>query len=177
MTKCGSAHDSSTTAIIPVSEFWFPRIGGWTEFGGRDALLAVPEYVSCAHNVSLFKQFPRGRGLGAEAAEFSTDYPGMPMPWWDFYDEAHDTGLYLGYHDKTCRYGTFHTYLVPNTSGDTDAWLTKEQAAGAPVGLVFSHVRYPFIKSGEAFDTGEFILRVHRGDWHRRFALLPQMVS
>jgi hypothetical protein len=151
----------------PVSEFWFPRIGGWTEFGGRDALLAVPGYVSCAHNVSLFKQFPRGRGLGAEAAEFSTDYPGMPMPWWDFYDAAKDTGLYLGYHDKTCRFGTFHTYLVPNASGDTDAWLTREQAAGTPVGMVFSHVRYPFIKSGEVFDTGEFIIRVHRGDWHK----------
>ena len=151
----------------PVSEFWFPRIGGWTGFGGRDALLAVPGYVSCAHNVSLFKRFPRGRDLGAEAAEYSTDYPGIVMPWWDIFDEAHDAGLYLGYHDKTCRYGTFHTYLFPDTSGDTDAWLTREHAAGAPVGLVFSHVRYPFIKSGEVFDTGEFIIRAHRGDWHQ----------
>jgi hypothetical protein len=151
----------------PVSEFWFPRIGGLTEFGGRDALLAVPGYFSCAHNVSLFKQFPGGRGLGAEAAEYSTDYPGLAMPWWDIFDEAHNVGLYLGYHDKTCRYSTFHTSLFPNTSGDTDAWLTREQAAGTPVGLVFSHVRYPFIKSGETFDTGEFIVRVHRGDWHQ----------
>ena len=151
----------------PISEFWFPRIGGWTEFGGRDALLAVPKYTSCAHDTSLFKQFPGGRGLGAEAAEFSTDYPGIPMPWWELFDDAHDTGLYLGYHDKTCRYSTFHTYLFPNTSGDADGWLTREQAGGSPVGLVFSHVRYPFIKSGEAFDTGEFIIRVHRGDWHQ----------
>jgi hypothetical protein len=149
-----------------VSEFWFPRIGGWTGFGGRDSLLAVPGYVSCGHNVSLFKRFPRARGLGAEAAEYSTDYPGAPMPWWDLFDEAHDTGLYLGYHDKTCRYSTFHTYLFPDTSGDSDAWLTREQAAGAPVGLVFSHVRYPFIKSGEVFETGDFIVRVHQGDWH-----------
>ena len=55
----------------------------------------------------------------------------------------------------------------PTPAGGTDAWLTSEQAAGAPVGLVFSHVRYPFIKSGEVFDTGEFIIRVHRGDWHQ----------
>lgn len=150
-----------------VSEFWFPRIGGWTGFGGRDALLAVPGYTSCAHNVSLFRHFPGRRDLGAEAAEYSIDYPGMAMPWWDIYDEANDAGLYLGYHDKTCRFGTFHTYLTPNTSGDTDAWLTEEQAAGDPVGLVFSHVRYPFIKSGEVFDTGEFIIRSHRGDWHQ----------
>jgi hypothetical protein len=151
----------------PVSEFWFPRIGGWTEFGGRDALLAVPGYTSCAHNVSLFKKYPGSRGLGAEAAEFSTDYPGISMPWWEVFDASHDTGLHLAYHDKTCRYSTFHTYLFPDTSGDADAWLTSEQAAGAPVGLVFSHVRYPFIKSGEVFDTGEFIISVHQGDWHQ----------
>jgi hypothetical protein len=151
----------------PVSEFWFPRIGGWTGFGGREALLAVPEYVSCAHDVSLFRRFPGGRGLGEDAAAFSRDYPGMVMPWWEIFDAAHDSGLYLGYHDKTCRYSTFHTYLFPENTGDADAWFTKKQAAGAPVGLVFSHVRYPFIKSGEVFDTGEFIIRVHQGDWHQ----------
>jgi hypothetical protein len=150
-----------------VSEFWFPRIGGWTEFGGRDALLAVPGYVSCTHDISLFRRFPGARGLGAEAPEFSLDYPGMVMPWWEIFDAAHDTGLYLGYHDKRCRYSTFHSYLFPDVTGDTDAWFTPEQAAGNPIGLVFSHVRYPFIKSGEVFDTGEFIIRVHRGDWHQ----------
>jgi hypothetical protein len=151
----------------PISEFWFPRIGGWTEFGSRDALLAVPGYTSCAHNISLFKKFPGARGLGAEAAEFSADYPGMPMPWWEMYDASHDTGLHLAYHDKTCRYSTFHTYLIPDTSGGTDAWLTNDQAAGDPVGLVFSHVRYPFIGPGEVFDTGEFVIGVHQGDWHQ----------
>ena len=91
----------------------------------------------------------------------------MVMPWWEIFDAAHDSGLYLGYHDKTFRYSTFHTYLYPDAAGGTDAWLTPEQAAGAPVGLVFSHVRYPFIKSGEVFDTGEFIIRAHQGDWHQ----------
>ena len=46
-------------------------------------------------------------------------------------------------------------------------WLTPEQAKGQPVGLVFSHVRYPFIKAGETFTGGEFILRLHEGDWHQ----------
>jgi hypothetical protein len=32
--------------------------------------------------------------------------------------------------------------------------------------LVFSHVRYPFIGAGETYDTGEFVLAVHPGDWH-----------
>lgn len=153
----------------PVSEFWFPRIGGWKQFGNDEARLAVPGYnYDCANNISLFRNFPGVRGLGAEAAEWSNDYPGgMCMPWWDLYDAKSNTGLYLGYHDTTCRYTTWHTYLYPDVSGEyPGAWLTGKQAAGQPVGMVFSHVFYPFIHNGETLNTGEFIVRVHQGDWH-----------
>ena len=51
-------------------------------------------------------------------------------------------------------------------SGNSDAWIKPSDAAGLPVGLIFSHIRYPFIKEGEVFDTGEFVLRIHPGDWH-----------
>jgi hypothetical protein len=152
----------------PVSEFWFPRIGGWNGFGGRAAKLAKPNYTSCRHEIPLFERFPGERGLGSEAAEYSSDYPGMVMPWWDLYDEASKTGLYLGYHDKTFRYSTWHTHLFPDVSGLPEPnWLTREEAAGAPIGMVFSHVRYPFIGPGETYETGEFVLRVHEGDWHQ----------
>lgn len=152
----------------PVSEFWFPRIGGWTGFGGRSAKLARPNYTSCRHELAMFDRFPGERGLGSEAAEYSADYPGMVMPWWDLYDEASKTGLYLGYHDKTFRYSTWHTYLFPDVSGLPESnWMTAPEAAGAPIGMVFSHVRYPFIGPGETYETGEFILRVHEGDWHQ----------
>ena len=152
----------------PISEFWFPRIGGMKDFGhNREARLAVPTYnTECGHNLNLFKEFPGMRRLGAEAAEFSTDYMYVTMPWWDIYDAKSDMGLYLGYHDTICRVSNMHTYLMPDMSGSSDAWLTKEQAAGKPVGLVFSHIRYPFIKSGETLESGEFIVHVHKGDWH-----------
>ena len=152
----------------PVSEFWFPRLGGWTRFGGnRDALLATPNYNrNSRHEISLFKTYPGSRGLGAEAAEWSQSYPGMVMPWWDIYDKASGTGLYLGYHDSIFRFSTWHTYLRPDCSGGRDAWLNREQAAGNPVGLVFSHIRYPFIQAGETLESGEFIIRIHAGDWH-----------
>jgi hypothetical protein len=55
---------------------------------------------------------------------------------------------------------------MPNTSGRPDAWLTREQAAGKPVGLVFSHIRYPYVQAGETFESGEFMIRIHHGDWH-----------
>jgi hypothetical protein len=35
----------------------------------------------------------------------------MVMPWWELYDEASKTGLYLGYHDRTFRYSTWHAFL------------------------------------------------------------------
>jgi len=153
----------------PVSEFWFPRIGGWDKFGNhRDAKVAVPGYLDCNHDLAIFKTYPGRRDLGAEAAEWLTGYPGMVMPWWDIYDEETDTGLYLGYHDTTFRASFWHTYLCPNASGRTDdKWLTKEEACGEPVGMIFSHVRYPFIKSGEVFESGDFIFRIHEGDWHQ----------
>ena len=154
---------------FPVAEFWFPRFGGWTCFDtARNAALASPGYTGCAHSTSLFRWYPGFRGLGAEASEFSTSYPGMVMPWWDIYDPQTDLGLYLGYHDETFRMSTWHTYLYPNSGGGASGpWMTPEQANGEPVGLVFSHVRYPYIKDNETLDSGEFILRLHRGDWHR----------
>jgi len=147
----------------PVSEFWFPRLGGWTNFNGRDARMTIPAYTSCRQQVGLFRAFPGNRGFGAEAAEWTMDYPGMVMPWVDVHDAKTNTGLYLGYHDRIFRLSTWHTYLFPGNSGTPgNPWLTPDQAGGEPVGLVFSHVRYPFIKTGETFDSGEFILRVHR---------------
>jgi hypothetical protein len=152
----------------PVAEFWFPRLGGWTQFGNnREARLAIPNYNrNSRHEISLFRNYPGLRGLGAEAAEWAQSYPDMVMPWWDLHDGVSGKGLYLGYHDSVFRFSTWHTYLMPNTSGGQDAWLTREQAAGHPVGLVFSHIRYPFIHSGETLESGEFIIRIHDGDWH-----------
>lgn len=151
----------------PVSEFWFPRIGGWTQFGqDREAKMAVPGYNNdCRQSIALFKKFPSTRGFGAEAAEWSADYPGMTMPWWYLYDEKNDLGLYMGYHDTTFRYSTWHTYLTPNV-GSQGEWLKPEQAGGEPVGITFSHVRYPFINKDETFESGTFIIKVNKGDWH-----------
>jgi len=156
---------------LPISEFWFPRIGGMTDFGeNREAILDIPYYNKESMQFSLFRNYPGIRSFGAEAAEWSYDYPGvysgMPMPWWDIYDAKNNVGLYLGYHDTICRRSTWHTYLKPDITGASDPWFTKEQAAGQPIGLVFSHLRYPFVKSGETLESGEFIIRVHEGDWH-----------
>lgn len=158
----------TNNAKFQLSEFWFPRLGGWTDFGNhRDAKIAVPGYSKDSrHSIPLFKEFPGTRWLGAEAAEWSTDYPGMVMPWYNIYDEKNNTGLYMGYHDTICRYSTWHMYLAPNITGRKENWLSQEEAGDRPVGIVFSHVRYPFVHSGETYNSGEFIVRAHKGDWH-----------
>lgn len=152
-----------------IAEFWFPRLGGITQFDAQQqAGLAVPGYLQCCrHDINLIRNFPGSMGLGSEAAEYSCSYPEMVMPWWDIYDKATDTGLYFGYHDETLRYSTWHTYLCPTVSGIPGrSMLSPEEAGGEPAGLQFSHVRYPFLKKGESFRTGVFLLRVHEGDWH-----------
>lgn len=150
----------------PVSEFWFPRLGGWTNFGNdRNSVVTVPEYGNCSH-LSLFNGFPGNRSFGTEAAEWSVSYPLLQMPWLDIYSGQSNTGLYLGYHDDIYRLSTWHFNLYPTVSGRFPAWLTPEQVNGDPVGLIFSHVRYPFIQNGETLDSGDFIIRVHPDDWH-----------
>ena len=149
----------------PISEFWFPRLGGWSQFGNRDASLSAPSYT----NTSVFSPFKSigNRGLGVETPEWSQVYPrDIIMPWVDIHDQKSDRGLYLGYHDEICRLSAWHTYLYPDASGNEDAWLTPEQSPGDPIGLVFSHIRFPFIKSGETLDSGESIIGLHKGDWH-----------
>lgn len=152
----------------PVAEFWFPQLGGLTDLAGRrDGQFMLPGYVSPEYQ-QPFKSFPCGQSF-AEPAEWSRNYPasGLMMPWMDLHDPETDTGLYFGYHDVICRFSTWHLQLFPSVSGRAkDPWLKPEEAAGQPVGLVFSHVRYPYIHTGETFDTGEFILRAHAGDWH-----------
>ena len=151
----------------PISEFWFPRLGGWTQFGGQEAPLNLPGY-SNIDTFNPFKNFPGGRQLGTEAPEWTKTYPSgeMVMPWSDIYDKKNNLGLYFGYHDKVFRLSAWHMYLYPDYSDNAGTWLTKEQSTDEPVGIIVSHVRFPFIKSGETFESGEFIIRVHKGDWH-----------
>jgi len=152
-----------------ITEFWFPQIGGITKFdeNGDIGLASAPYNRCCRHDRKLVKDFPGRMEIGSEAAEFYESYPGLCMPWWDLYDEATDTGLYLGYHDPILRMSTWHLYLYPTNTGILGrSMMTPEEACGEPNGYVFSHVRYPYLKKGESFETGEFILRVHDGDWH-----------
>ena len=51
----------------PISEFWFPRIGGLKDFGdNRDAKLALPNNGSDSrHTVNLFQELPGSERVGS----------------------------------------------------------------------------------------------------------------
>ena len=151
----------------PVAEFWYPRLGGIRPDGKLDSLQLDYAGYTQLNTYDLFSNYPASRALGSEAAEFYIQYPQMMMPWWHLFLNDHNTGIYMGYHDTTMRISTWHTYLYPTCSGNPgNVWLTREESSGKPLGIVFSHVRYPYIKNGETFESGEFEIVIHDGDWH-----------
>ncbi len=159
---------TTNNSSFDISQIWFPRIGGWTKFNNNEnARLATPGYMSCQHDTSLFKGYPGQYSDDMEGAVFSIPYPGMMMPWWDIYDEVNDMGIYLGYHDPIFRISQWNTILKPTISGKPDdAWLKEDETEDEPVGMIFSHIRFPYVKENEVFDSGEFVIMIHEGDWH-----------
>lgn len=132
-----------------VEELRYPQLGGITNWaGGVSAKMTYAGYLNLPDPVPLFRKFPTA-GAGGEPACFALTYPGMMMPWQDIYDEETNTGLYLGYHDETYRYSAWEYVLHPTTSGNAeDSWIRGEEAGGEPSGMVFSHVRCPFLGKG-----------------------------
>ena len=156
----------------PVAEFWYPQLGGLTGFGCRqDTEFFWPGYLG-PHYTHYFTEVPTQTGLGASYPEEIMGNPFFPwvtMPWFDLYNRALNKGLYFGYHDPIYRIHAHHFSFRPCpgpiTSGEN--WVTKELlGTDEPIGIVYSHLRFPYITGGETFEAGEFVLKFHDGDWH-----------
>ncbi|MDD5705504.1 MAG: DUF6259 domain-containing protein [Kiritimatiellae bacterium] len=162
---------------IPVAEFWFPRLGGITRFGNlADTECFWPTY-SGQHYSKHLSRFPTGMSLGDRIPESFMTFskpPWLAMPWFDLYNRRYNKGLYFGYHDPIYRihgnHFAYHPAPGPNTPGIN--WPTPEMlGADVPIGVVYSHVRFPYVaqddpKAGSCFESGEFVIQFHEGDWH-----------
>ena len=157
---------------FPVAEFWYPQLGGLTGFGRRqDTEFFWPGYFG-PHYTNHFTNVPTETGLGAAHPEVmmgSSFFPYMTMPWFDLHNRALNKGLYFGYHDPIYRihasHFSFRPCAGPITSGDN--WVTRDLLdSDEPIGIVYSHIRFPYINKGETFDSGQFVLKFHEGDWH-----------
>lgn len=150
---------------LPLAELWWPRLGGLRPTGPlRDAVWTVPA-IAAPRQHRLFRKFPGSHGFGAEFAEWSDLYPGTCMPWRHLWQSEGDRGLLFAYLDTTCRLSSWHWAVSP-TMAPGGCLLDADAAAGEPVGLTFSHVRFPFTGRGQVFDSGRFVLLSHQGDWH-----------
>lgn len=156
----------------PVAEFWYPQLGGLTGFGRRqDTEFFWPGYFG-PHYTNYFTNVPTELGLGATSPEVmmgNSFFPYVTMPWFDLHNRALNSGLYFGYHDAINRihasHFSFRPCPGPVTSGDN--WVTRELlGTDEPIGIVYSHIRFPYIGKGETFDSGQFVLKFHEGDWH-----------
>ncbi len=162
---------------VPAAEFWFPCLGGITRFGDiADTECFWPGY-SGAYYSDHISRYPTGMSLGAmipESVMMLLKPPWPIMPWFDIYNRKLDRGLYLGYHDPIQRIHANHFAYHPCSGPDRPGmnWPDTAMLGGDdPIGVVYSHIRFPYVlkgdhKAGEVFETGEFVVQFHDGDWH-----------
>jgi hypothetical protein len=143
-----------------VREIFFPYISGFTRLSEKkaDALLLPLEMGTIMDeplkNLPVAYKFgirprPGGNFYAMDFwPHYPLAYPGVAcMPWLDFFNE--EQGIYMGYHD----------YQTPTT-----AILARKSNEEETFHLGF--IRYPFVDAGEAWESGNYILKVHEGGWH-----------
>ena len=176
--------DNGTEA--PLAEIWFPMLGGLHGLGNRlDTEIVAPGYFGEIHS-RIFRQFNEpmrqmmGDLLGNEDAHQAFSYPGVMggmnagivMPWLSMFNRKEDAGLYLAEHNPIQRKVSFVFQLTPNyhtmdVRSNDDSWPDPTEVdEHTPIGMTFSKVAYPHTVNGR-FDSGTFVLKLHRGDWHR----------
>jgi hypothetical protein len=105
------------------------------------------KHLPIAYNYGV-KPRPRGNFFAMEFwPHYPLPYPGVAcMPWLDF---LITNKAYLGYHGQK----------TPTT-----AILARRSHEEPTFQLGFS--RYPFVMAGEYSEIGNYILKIHDGDWH-----------
>ena len=85
-----------------------------------------------------------------EAGGVRRPYPGLAsMQWMDLYDRG--GGLYLGSHDQTFQSTDVSAVPFP---------------ADNPRAMMMSFAKFGLIRAGEGWESAEFIVAPHAGDWH-----------
>ena len=149
-----------------LREIWFPFLSGIRDLDKHqehkliinnstglimtDPLTNLPHYDG-----ENFGNRPGGQFFCYGMGKYPQLYPGAcSMPWMDYYNDTQ--GWYLGYHDMK----------TPSTALLMRARDVEED-------MQFGFARYPFIKPGQEWVSGEFVIRCHEGGWRpgaRRYA-------
>jgi len=159
----------------PLAEIWFPLVGGVTGVPQRTTTSwQAPGYWQGLLSGRVGKA-PELR-LGSEHPLVELAYPyseqlgevhGLSMPWLALHDAASGLSASFTEQNRTLRRISLTATVKPglHVSDADDDWPTEEELAGRPAGVEVAKVAYPHTRRGR-FESGRFVVRVHKGDWH-----------
>ncbi len=137
----------------PLVEAWFPKLGGWTGYAGKDYDRLTPGYQGYFDQLN-----PHVQPLGADWTTFlrwdrlwSVRYPWATfLPWLDV--SGGGKGLWLIDYMQEAYLGGF---------------AAENLARGDDLSLTFGWFSIIEIAPGQRWTSQRFGLGLHQGDWHR----------
>lgn len=134
--------------IVPITEVWFPRFGGWNGLAGpgKDSLTvgAVP---LDPHEFAVDRSWTT---FGCRHNRVSQHFPHILLPWMDISGDG--AGLWLINYMQTARIGGFS--------------FENQKRHEAGLSLASGWFSHPEISAGQTWESSVFGLGVHQSDWH-----------
>ncbi len=157
---------------LELGELFYPILGGTLGLGEtpearRQTQLVVPEPLA-VRSSDIFRSFANMSWLGIFGPEQFYSYPDrLSMPWLELNHPTLNRAVYFGAHDPVARCKVIHLEMAPGIApARADGnWPRPEELAGAPAGVKFCFVHFPYQPAGTEFEASPVVLRFHEGDW------------
>lgn len=157
---------------LEIGEVYYPILGGTLGLGHtpevrRQTELVLPGSLDI-RAAMIFHTFANMSWLGVLGPEQFYSYPdNLSMPWMQVRNPALNRSVYFGAHDPVARYKVVHLEMSPGVSGARAEgnWPRPEELKGAPAGVKFCFVQFPYQPAGQTFEATPVVLRCHDGDW------------
>ncbi|HOC00969.1 MAG TPA: hypothetical protein PKM43_19740 [Verrucomicrobiota bacterium] len=169
---------------LEVGEVFYPILGGALGLGGtaearRQTQFVVPETLG-VRSAGIFHTFANMSWLGVFGPEQFYSYPDkLSMPWLALHETERNRSVYFGAHDPVPRYKVIHIEMSPGIApGRADGnWPRREELDGAPAGVKFCFVHFPYQPAGQNFEAAPVVLRFHDGDWQTAARVYGEWLS
>jgi len=165
-------------------EVFYPILGGALGLGGtaearRQTQFVVPETPG-VRSAGIFHTFVNMSWLGVFGPEQFYSYPDkLSMPWLALSEPERNRSVYFGAHDPVSRYKVIHLEMSPGIApGRADGnWPRPEELEGAPAGVKFCFVHFPYQPARQNFEAAPVVLRFHDGDWQASARVYGEWLS
>jgi len=157
---------------LEIGEVYYPILGGSLGLGDtlelrRKTALVVPGPLE-VRTANIYHTFANFSWLGVLGPEQFYSYPdSLAMPWLELNHPTLNRAVYFGAHDPVARYKVIHLEMSPGVapSRADGNWPRPEELHGAPAGVKFCFVHFPYLTAGRAFAATPVVLRCHDGNW------------